>query len=280
MRYCSDAKKRDFSAGIQSGRIAVFVVMAVLVLIGAGVIGFLKFSEQGHGMRRVRMQIPPRPVVDSPVPIVQPDAAAVEADDGVVETEPVVVETVETASRAMPADKAPADDVHPDEAPVLVPPEAGETETDNPKAVRVEEEDASAGVNPESVPDMNIGDAGLNIPLVEVSPDGSGPAQAESDPAPAAASGRRLPPGREPTSREVNYYVSVGSFREKASAARLIARLIDEGLDAFSIYVELPSGKGSWHRVYIGPPLSKEAAIDFADALEGKRYLSPWILRE
>ncbi|MFC1888266.1 SPOR domain-containing protein [Thermodesulfobacteriota bacterium] len=270
MRYCSGSKERDLSAGIQSGRIAVFVVLAVLVLIAAGVIGFLKFSEQGHGTRRVRMRIPPRPVDESPVQAVQPDAAAVEADDDVGEAETAVVETVETESRAMPAD----------EAPVVVPPEAGEAKTAAVKAERVEEEEAPAGIKPESVPDMDVGDAGLKISRVEISSDGKGPVQVESDPATSAALDLRLPPGREPTSREVSYYVSVGSFREKASADRLVARLIDEGLDAFSIYVELSRGKGSWHRVYIGPPLSKEEAIDLADALEGKRYLSPWVSRE
>lgn len=270
MMHCLDAKERDLSSGIESGRVAVFVVLAVLVLIAAGVIGFLKFSERGQSMRRVRMQIPPRPMEGSPVLVEQPDAAF-EGDNAVGDAATAVVETIETANLAVQAEEAPAND-----APVMIPPESGERGTETVEAIRVEEGEAPTNIMAESASDMTGEDAELKISLVETSPDGTGPAKMENAPVP----GQRLPPGREPTSPMISYYVSVGSFREKAPADKLVARLIDEGLDAFSIHVELAKGMGYWHRIYIGPPLSKEEAIDLADALESKGYLSPWVLKE
>jgi cell division septation protein DedD len=93
---------------------------------------------------------------------------------------------------------------------------------------------------------------------------------------PAALSSLEPPPVDLPP--DAAFTIQVRSVKEAAGAAKIVARLREEGHAAFSQAVEVPD-KGQWHRVYINGYPSLEAAREALAKLDPDRFKGAFVRR-
>lgn len=93
---------------------------------------------------------------------------------------------------------------------------------------------------------------------------------------PAALPSLEPPPVDLPP--EAAFTIQVRSVKEAAGAAKIVARLREEGHAAFSQAVEVPD-KGQWHRVYINGYPSLEAAREALAKLDPDRFKGAFVRR-
>ena len=107
------------------------------------------------------------------------------------------------------------------------------------------------------------------------------PAPEIAAPGPPAAPA--APPSLEPPPPvdlppDAAFTIQVRSVKEAAGAAKIVARLREEGHAAFSQAVEVPD-KGQWHRVYINGYPSLEAAREALAKLDPDRFKGAFVRR-
>lgn len=71
--------------------------------------------------------------------------------------------------------------------------------------------------------------------------------------------------------------LQVASFQSDAEADALVSALRQRGHHAFRIAAVIP-GRGTWHRVRIGPFKTKQAAERYKRSFEAKERLSPYVI--
>jgi tetratricopeptide (TPR) repeat protein/cell division septation protein DedD len=113
-----------------------------------------------------------------------------------------------------------------------------------------------------------------DLPTGEPAPEIAAP---EPPPEPAA------PPSPEPLPSvdlpsDAAFTIQVGSVKEAAGAAKIVAQLHEEGHAAFSQAVEVPD-KGQWHRIYINGYPSLETAREALAKLDPDRFKGAFVRR-
>jgi cell division septation protein DedD len=80
-----------------------------------------------------------------------------------------------------------------------------------------------------------------------------------------------------PSGREGGYQLQVSSFRTQAEANQFSDQLRARGHKAYVVEAHVP-GRGTWHRVRIGPFSSQHAAAQYRSSFEAKEHVVPFIV--
>jgi cell division septation protein DedD len=80
-----------------------------------------------------------------------------------------------------------------------------------------------------------------------------------------------------PSGREGGYQLQVSSFRTQAEANQFSDQLRARGHKSYVVEAHV-SGRGTWHRVRIGPFQSQHAASQYRSSFESKEHVVPFIV--
>ena len=186
---------------------------------------------------------------------------------------PTDTDTQPDTDKAVVVPEAPADAP----APVEEPPPAAMAAPTAPAVETAPEPPPAPGMpatTPATATDLPTEPPAADLPTGEPAPEIAAP---EPPVAPAA------PPSPEPLPSvdlpsDAAFTIQVGSVKEAAGAAKIVARLRAEGHAAFSQALEVPD-KGQWHRIYINGYPSLEAAREALAKLDPDRFKGAFVQR-
>jgi cell division protein FtsN len=93
----------------------------------------------------------------------------------------------------------------------------------------------------------------------------------------AAQMNTTSPANMAPTGHEGGYQLQVSSFRTQAEANQFSDQLRARGHKSYVIEAHV-AGRGTWHRVRIGPFASQHAAAQYRSSFEAKEHVVPFIV--
>jgi tetratricopeptide (TPR) repeat protein/cell division septation protein DedD len=176
----------------------------------------------------------------------------------VAEPAPAAEETVapDTAAEAPRPEEEPS----PIEETTLAAPE-----TDTPAPAPAPQDETPEAAMPPASP-SEAEPAAVAAPMEAAPPPAPEPTPA---PVPETKKAAEIPP-------DAAYTIQVGSVKETAGAAAMVAKLRTEGYAAFSYAMEVPE-KGVWHRVFIDTYATPEAATAALNQLDKERFKGAFV---
>lgn len=114
--------------------------------------------------------------------------------------------------------------------------------------------------------------------VLEPSPVVTRPRDALTKVATHSAQIAEAPSPAAPQGRDGGYQLQISSFRNAADASQFSDQLRARGHKAYVLEAHVP-GRGTWHRVRIGPFASQQAAANYRVSFEAKEHVVPFVVQ-